>query len=172
MSGLSAKKVTVRRFGLDSLEGYVDPRHYLCDAGIEMTTLDARTSVVPYNDIRAVYFVRGFGGNPEREQRMEFASRPKQAGLWVRLLFADGGYMEGIIPNDVMLMGKPGLTITPPNSNIHSRRVFVPATALERVVVMGLIGRPPYAPRQRPKLPSKGARQPPLFPSSARGTSR
>ena len=165
MSILRAKKVTVRRFGNDNLDGFVDPFRYLGDAGVELTTSDARSVVLPYADIRAVYFVRKFGTNPERYQRLEFGSRPKLAGLWVRLLFSDGGHMEGIIPNDLLLMGQRGLTITPPESNIHARSVFVPAEALDHVVVRGLIGRPPYGSRSRPRRRPVGTSQPLLFPS-------
>ena len=158
--------MTVRRFGGDNLEGYVNPQHYLSGTGVEVTTLDARTVVVPYSQVRAVYFVRDFGKDPEAGQRMHFASRPKQAGLWVRLLFSDGGYMEGVMPNDLLLMGQPGLTITPPDANQLNRSVFVPETALDRVVVIGLIGRSPYGTRLPPSPGRRGAGQVPLFPSS------
>ncbi len=163
MSKLIAKKVTVRRFGNENLDAYVDPHRYLREDGIEVTTLDARMVTVPYRQVRAVYFVREFGLDPERDQRLEFASRPKLAGLWVRMLFRKGGHLEGIMPNDLQIMGAPGLTVTPPDSNRHNRTVFVPSDALERVVVIGVIGRSPYQRRRRPRVPKRDPGLRPLF---------
>ena len=141
----------VRRFGQDALEGFVDPKEYLRSGGIEMMTRSAETLLIPYETVRAVYFVRDFGTDPEQNQRTEFVSRPKLGGLWIRLEFVDGDHLEGVIPNDLRMMGQPGVTLTPPDSKGQTGRVFVPGPALENLLVMGVIGKP----ARQPKGPSR-----------------
>ena len=160
------KKVYVRRFGLDNLEGWVDPQQYLRSEGIELITRAAQPVVVPYGQVRAVYFVRDFGKDPERDQRKEFISRPKLGGLWIRAQFVDGGELEGVIPNDLQTLCQPGVTFTPPNSKGLTRRVFVPQVALHSCVVMGVIGRP-EALRRRPKARKSTPGQMDLFATTA-----
>ena len=65
--------------------------------------------------------------------------------------FLDGEELEGVIPNDLRIMGQHGVTLTPPDSKGNTQRVFVPRDALERFVVMGVIGRPRRSPKPRRK---------------------
>jgi len=156
------KKVYVRRFGLDKVEGWVDPQQYLRNDGIELITSTAQPIVIPYDQVRAVYFVRDFGKDPERDQRKEFISRPKLGGLWIRARFVDGGELEGVIPNDLRILGERGVTLTPPDSKGLTRRVFVPQVALNECVVMGVIGKPD-ALRRKPKVRKSAPGQMDLF---------
>lgn len=158
----TAKKVYVRRFGLDKVEGWVDPQQYLSGAGIELITRTAEQAVIPYDQVRAVYFVREFDKDPERDQRKEFVSRPKLGGLWIRLRFVDGGELEGVIPNDLRVLGASGVTLTPPDSRGIAWRVFVPQAAVEECAVMGVIGKP-GAFRRRPKARKTAPGQLDLF---------
>lgn len=162
----TAKRVYVRRFGLDKVEGWVDPRQYLSSDGIELMTRTAERAVIPYDQVRAVYFVREFDKDPERDQRKEFISRPKLGGLWIRLRFLDGGELEGVIPNDLRVLGASGVTLTPPNSRGLAWRVFVPQAAVDTCVVMGVIGKPD-AFRRRPKVPKAAPGQLDLFAPTA-----
>ncbi|MCY4189586.1 MAG: hypothetical protein OXD30_14005 [Bryobacterales bacterium] len=166
MLNSTAKKVYVRRFGLDRVEGWVDPQQYLRGDGVELMTRSAKTVLIPYDHVRAVYFVRDFDKNPERDLRKEFVSRPKLVGLWIRVRFVDGGELEGVIPNNLSILCEPGVTLTPPDSNGLTRRVFVPQVALETCVVMGVIGKP-EALRRRPRVPKLVPGQIGLFEAPA-----
>ena len=132
------------RFGREPLEGFVDPQSFLRNDGIEVLARSAKVVLVPYEGIRAVYFVRDFGEAPDRNQRKLFVSRPKLGGLWVRLRFLDGDELEGVIPNDLRIMDRHGVVLTPPDSKGNAHRVFVPGQALDRFVVMGVIGKPTF----------------------------
>ena len=150
----TTKKVCVRRFGLNRLEGYVYPQGYLHKGGIEVLARTAESVLIPYEQVRAVYFVREFGADPEQYQRREFASRPKLGGLWVRMKFLDDEQLEGVMPNDLTIIGKFGVTLTPPDSKGNTQRIFVPMDAVKSFQVMGVIGRPklpPIAARRRPR---------------------
>ncbi len=145
------KKVCVRRFGLNPLEGYVYPNAYLHKNGIEVLARTAESVVIPYQQVRAVYFIRDFGEDPERYQRREFATRPKLGGLWVRMRFLDGEELEGVMPNDLKAIGEHGVTLIPPDSKGNTQRVFVPSRAMDVFQVMGVIGRPKPRRSPRPK---------------------
>ncbi len=152
----TSKKVCVRQFGREPLEGYVYPQQFLQNDGIEVLARSAEAVFIPYDQVRAVYFVRQFGGDtPDRNQRKVFASRPKLGGLWVRMRFLDGEELEGVIPNDLRIMGEHGITLTPPDSKGNTQRVFVPSRALETFVVMGVIGKPRVGGRRRPEPESE-----------------
>lgn len=131
------------------MEGYVYPHAYLHSSGIELLTRTAESLLIPYERVRAVYFVRQFGSNPELYQRREFATRPKIGGLWVRMVFLDGEELQGVMPNDLKIIGNHGVTFIPPDSKGNTQRVFVPRRAVESFQVMGVIGRP--KPRKRPR---------------------
>ena len=152
----------VRRFGKRLLEGYVSPQAYLHRDGIEVLARTAEAVFIPYDEVRCVYFVREFGGDPEHTQRKLFATRPKLGGLWVRMQFRDGEELEGVIPNDLRILGQHGVTLTPPDSKGNTQCVFVPSDALARFVVMGVIGQPHRLPKARPKKVPSG--QIGLFP--------
>lgn len=141
----------VKRFGQNLLEGYVSPHAYLHRRGIEVLARSAEAVFIPYDEVRCVYFVREFGEDPDQTQRKVFATRPKLGGLWVHMRFRDGEELEGVIPNDLRIMGQHGVTLTPPDSKGNTQRVFVPRDALERFVVMGVIGRPARRPKRRAK---------------------
>ncbi len=155
------KKVCVRRFGLDPLEGYVYPTDYLHKNGIEVLARTAEAVVIPYQQVRAVYFVREFGEDPERYQRREFATRPKLGGLWVRMRFRDGEELEGVMPNDLRVIGEHGVILTPPDSKGNTQRVFVPSRAMEVFEVMGVIGKPKV--RRKPRAKTADESQLDLF---------
>lgn len=164
MAVSTTKKVCVRRFGQDSLEGFVDPQQLQRTDGIEILNESAEAEFVRFERIRAVYFIRNFGQEADSKQRKVFSTRPKLGGLWVRLRFVDGEELEGVIPNDLRIMGRNGVMLTPPDSKGNAHTVFVPGPALDRFVVMGVIGKPTFR-RTRTQSADDGTPQMRLFPS-------
>jgi hypothetical protein len=144
------KKVHIQRFERESLAGFVNPATYLTSRGIELLQRSGNLLVIPYVEIKTVYFVRDFPvGEPG--QRRSFLNRPKQDGLWVRLTFRDHDALEGVIQNNLLLIHDIGFHIIPPDSTQH---VFVPRTALIEVQVLGVVGSPLRADRRK-KPPAK-----------------
>jgi hypothetical protein len=68
-------------------------------------------------------------------------------GVWVRLLFRDGDSVEGMVPNNLMLIETAGFSIIPPDPTFQNQRIFVPRAALREVQVLGVVG----SPLRRPK---------------------
>jgi hypothetical protein len=73
--------------------------------------------------------VKDFDGEPEPSR--VFLNRPKQEGLWVRMVFLDGEVMDGILPNNLLSWEAAGITVTPPEPDSNNQKVFVPREALQ-----------------------------------------
>jgi hypothetical protein len=147
------KKVLVRRYDRETLAGHVNPAVYLQPEGVEMMTTQGNLLVVPYPDLKSVAFVREFESNePERQT---FQTRPKMQGLWVSLQYRDGDRLEGIIPNNLLLLEHNGITVTPPDPFGNQQRIFVPRTSLASVEVLGVVGSPLKKRKAKPAAPDQ-----------------
>lgn len=112
----------------------------MAEAGLEFLSTAGTVVVVDYLDIKQVDFVREFGG--AGGEKRAFLTRPKMEGLWIRLTFRDHDVLEGVIPNNLLQIPRPGITLTPPDFGGNRQRVFVPRSALTDVVVLGVVGSP------------------------------
>lgn len=140
MSGSTAKKVILERFDRERIRGFVHPQTYLQEAGVEILSPDGSLAMIPYNQVKAVSFVRDLEGNGVLSERREFLARPKTTGLWVELQFRDGDQMEGVIPNNLLVIEPQGYALSPPEAAGNAQRVFVPRQAVSKVTVLGVIG--------------------------------
>jgi len=165
------KKVVVRKLDRSLVKGFVDFARYLRLNSIEIIDREGRAVVVPLPQVKAVFFVRDFDGNPQRAERKLFQSRPRLAGLWVQMSFKDNEVLEGLIPNNLMEIGPEGFLVTPADLYSNNLKIFVPRTALSKINVLGVIpdGRPRRLPRKGSGLPGDTApseSQIGLFPAS------
>ena len=138
----TSKKVQVERFEREPLAGYVNSQTYATPDGLELLTQSGNATVVPWNQIKAVHFVRDFEpGSPALERRM-FHNRPRSEGLWVRMVFRDRDLLEALLPNDLLQVQAHGFTAIPPDLNANTQRLFIPRLALAEIAVLGVIGSP------------------------------
>jgi hypothetical protein len=140
VAGSTTKKAIVRRFDKEPLAGYVNPFSYLQSAGVELLSAEGNVSVIPYEEIKSISFVRDFDSR-EADRRV-FNTRPKMEGLWVTFQFRDGEVMEGVMPNNLLQMEHTGFTIIPPDPYSNNQRIFIPRAALRSVEVLGVVGSP------------------------------
>lgn len=131
--------MVVQRFDREPLPGFVNPSTWLTPDGVELLTVTGAVSVIPYQDVRIVFFVREFVADPSAAMRKTFLSRPKLAGLWVRLLFRDNETLEAVATNDLLHMEVWGVHVIPPDTR---ERIWVPRAALQSVQVLGVMGSP------------------------------
>jgi len=141
LASSTTKKALIRRFHRETLAGYVNPVTFLQSEGVELLSAEGQVAILPYEEVRMVSFVRDFD-SPEEEDRQVFHTRPKMAGLWVRLRFRDGEVMEGILPNNLIQIETHGFVVVPPDPYGNRQRVFVPRAALLGVEVLGVVGGP------------------------------
>ena len=114
----------------------------LQSSAVELLSPEGTLLTIPFAETKAVCFVRDFDGNETWHKHRSFASRPKTSGLWVRLKFRDGDTLEGLLPNNLMLVDSTGYSLIPPDPTFQNQRIFVPREALEGVEVLGVIGSP------------------------------
>jgi hypothetical protein len=133
------KKVIVVLADRRALRGYLNAGRLGRTESVDLLTQDGEHLEIPVAKIRSIYFVREFSDEYEPE-RKAFLSRPKLDGLWVRLRYADGESLEGLIPNDLISLLDNGLHITPPDLNSSTDHIFVPRSALSEVTVLGVVG--------------------------------
>jgi hypothetical protein len=141
-----------------AVRGYLSPTRLGQADPISVLTPEGEHEQIALAKVRAIYFVREFSDDFEPE-RKAFLSRPKLDGLWVRLRFADGDMLEGVVPNDLLSLLDNGLQITPPDLNSATDRIFVPRSALSEVTVLGVVG----IARRKPAAVAAGASQSRLF---------
>lgn len=141
MASSTTKKALIHRFQRETLAGYLNPVTFLQSDGVELLSADGQVSVVPYQEVRTVSFVRDFD-SPDEAERQVFLTRPKMAGLWVRLRFRDGELLEGILPNNLLQLETHGFVVVPPDSYGNRQKIFVPRAALIGVEVLGVVGSP------------------------------
>jgi hypothetical protein len=147
VSSSTSKKVLVQRFDRETLPGFVNASAFLTGRGVEILTTGGSVSVLPYEDVKSVFFVRDFTENDPASARRVFLSRPKLDGIWVRLTFRDGDTLEGLMPNNLLQVEAEGVQVIPPDG---AQRVFVPRAALKSVQVLGVVGSPLRTGRKKP----------------------
>jgi hypothetical protein len=151
LAGSTTKKAIIRRYDREPLSGYVNPVSFQQVAGVELLSAEGNVATVPYPEIKSISFVRDFADSTP--ERLVFQNRPKMEGLWIRLRFRDGDLMEGVLPNNLLLLDPHGFTVVPPDSYSNQQRVFVPRASLAAVEVLGVIGSP--LTRRKPKPEGK-----------------
>lgn len=164
MASSTNKKVHVQRFDREPLLGFVSLPAGLTSAGVELLTQAGAVLHLPWNDIKAVHFVKDFDQERSEPERKIFLARPKTAGLWVRLIFRDNDLLEGILANDLLQIEPWGFSLMPPDLTGNSQRLFVPRPALRELTVLGVVGSPLRSrPTPRKKPAAAGRDQPGLF---------
>jgi hypothetical protein len=130
--------VVVRKLDKGLIKGFIDPNGYLA-SDVEVLDREGRLVHVPMSEIKAVFFVRSFEGNPDRAERKVFRSRPRLAGLWVRITFKDSEVLEALLPNNLLEIDPLGYLVTSPDVYSNNIRYFVPRTALKEMEIIGVI---------------------------------
>jgi uncharacterized protein DUF6982 len=150
----TAKKVLIVRFDRETLVGFVQTPGGFQFEALELLTPEGTLIPIPYSETKAVCFVRDFESAESWRPHRAYATRPKSAGLWVRLRFRDGDSIEGMLPNNLLLGEPTGFSVVPPDPTFQNQRIFVPRTALNDIQVLGVIGSPL---RKRTRKPAPDA---------------
>ena len=125
------------------VKGFVD-RQQLREVKDVSTRLDVRPAEGGMNesillaDAKAVFFVKTFHGRNDREDLRFHDHLPPAQSLWVRLTFADGEVLEGMIENGPSYVLDPGFLLTPTDPTANNWLVYVPKTRIRRFEVLGL----------------------------------
>ena len=154
----TTKKVLVSRFDRDTWSGFrQSTRLSFAANGLElMTQSGSVVSMVPYDEVKLVCFVRDFQqGEPRKE--LQLVHHAAQVGRPVAAdVFSGWGIRRGRNPflNNLLQLDSFGFSVVPPDPGFQNQRIFVPRAALSRMEVLGVVGSPLRTPR-KPKLTPK-----------------
>ncbi|MBE9536199.1 MAG: hypothetical protein IMF07_03380 [Proteobacteria bacterium] len=80
-------------------------------------------------DLKAVYFVKSYEGNPDYDDKAE--SERAGFGKKIRVMFKDGeeffGYTQGFSPN------RPGFFVFPVDADSNNDRIFIVSSATDEI---------------------------------------
>ncbi len=142
--GGTQKKAILRMQDGSWLAGYLPAGDFVRAGAVELLDLSARRQTIVLQSLRWICFVRDFNSgepaNPERLLRTTFASRPRLAGLWLRLTLTDNSELEGVAANDATLLDPNGLLLTPPDTRSNTQRLFIPRSSVREFTVIAVVG--------------------------------
>lgn len=89
---------------------------------------------VRVNDLKAIFFVKDFAGDPARDVVNEFAADKRSPGRKIRVTFGDDeellGTTQGYAPD------RPGFFVVPADPECNNERIFVVTAAARRVELL------------------------------------
>jgi hypothetical protein len=162
------KPVIVRKFSRDWCAGSAAQSFGQDEPELEILDLTGKVLRIAWDQVKWVCYVRDFSvaetANPERLLHKRFSTRPRAAGVWLRMTLMDGEELEGLATNDRTLLEGPGVLLTPPDTRSNTQRIYVPRAAIQTLEVIGLIG---AGARKSAAARQKAADQPELFSPDA-----
>jgi hypothetical protein len=148
---LSRQEKMVIQFGTKSIKGYLE-----CPECTAIEDLLANPSTnssealrirllesnaveeVSVKDVKAIFFVKSFEGDPNHRDLFFSARAPILQGLWMRFQFRDGEVMEGIAHNSVRYLVDPGFFVLPTDPGSNNKLVYVSKSWLTDHRVIGM----------------------------------
>ena len=82
-------------------------------------------------DLKAVFFVKGFSGNPDYNDKKEFDPAKSSVGRKIRVVFKDGELMVGTTTG--YQPDRPGFFVVPADVDSNIERCFVVTSATQEV---------------------------------------
>ena len=131
-TGTSWNRIVVRYLDGRLLKGYTQDFHPVRKSfhvSAALTGPEIKPVLVPMDQLKAIFFVRDFNGNPDRVERQSFAQR--QSGRRIEVTFLD----------DEVLLGSTlgyradgsGFFVTPADDEGNNLRVFVLPGAIRHI---------------------------------------
>jgi hypothetical protein len=100
--------------------------HVSVTTGSGVESLEIRT-----NDLKALFFVKDFAGNPDYAERKSFDPSRPPAGRRIRVAFKDGEILVGTTTG--YQPGRPGFFLEPADPDSNNERCYVIASAAEEI---------------------------------------
>lgn len=97
-----------------------------------------RVEEVSVEDIKAVFYVNSFEGDPAHHQLNFYNHAPVIEGIWMRVQFLDGEILEGIVHNSIHYLVDPGFFLLPTDPESNNQLVYVRKSQLAGHCVLGL----------------------------------
>jgi small nuclear ribonucleoprotein (snRNP)-like protein len=82
-------------------------------------------------DMKALFFVKDFEGNPKHIKRNEFDPEKPAIGRRIRVVFRDGEVLVGTTSG--YQPGRPGFFVIPADTNSNNERCYVVAASTQEI---------------------------------------
>ena len=82
-------------------------------------------------DMKALFFVKDFAGNPQRAKRNEFDPKHLPIGRRIKVVFKDGEVLVGTTTG--YQPGRPGLFVVPADVGSNNERCYVVAASTKEI---------------------------------------
>lgn len=92
----------------------------------ESKPVDVRTK-----DLKAIYFVKDFAGNPQKKERKEFDALQPSVGRKIRVVFKDGEVTVGTTHG--YQRGRPGFFLVPADPKSNNERCYIVTSATREI---------------------------------------
>lgn len=103
---------------------------------IRIITREGKDQTVCLSQLKAVFFVRDFKGDPKYQPVQFLNKAPTSEKLWVRVEFTDGEVLEGRVNNSLDLLVQAGFYLWPSDHETNNLSVFIPKSAIASFAVL------------------------------------
>lgn len=87
---------------------------------------------------KAIFFVKSFEGNKEKNPVRFYANGPAVHGIWVEVRFHDGEVVEGIIHNSIHHLVEDGFLMSPSDPESNNEVIYVLKSSIQNYRVLGI----------------------------------
>lgn len=130
-------KVIVRTRDQQLFRGF-SKAEFIDDQNVRIIDAKGNQQSFPLQDLKAVFFVRDFQGDPSYRAVRFFAKEDPAPWLWVQLTYQDGEIMEGRVRNSPALLDGAGFYLWLSDEGANNVLVYVVKSALKDFRVLAL----------------------------------
>jgi hypothetical protein len=93
---------------------------------------------VALSDIKAVFFVKSFRGDPKRKNLRFYTNGPSVGAIWAEIRFNDNEIIEATIDNSAEHLMGEGVLLHPSDAGSNNLLVYVNKSAISSYRVLGV----------------------------------
>lgn len=142
---MTEERVVVRMLDGSTIKGYLEDFTEASDPITVKVQSSGQVQTIPINDVKAIFFVKSFEGNPDYKEKKYYRPLPeKKRRIYVKFKDRETmlGYIEGELPWDKGFFlssdtkDKKGFFMRPSDEGSNNRLIFVVASSVEDVALM------------------------------------
>lgn len=109
------------------------------DPAITISSLTSNEPLqVALSDIKAVFFVKSFRGDPKRKSLRFYTNGPSVGAIWAEIRFKDNEIIEAMIDNSAQHLMGDGFWLRPSDTGSNNLLVYVQKSAIANYRVLGV----------------------------------
>jgi hypothetical protein len=146
---MNERKVVVKLRSGEVFKGHVHPSCFDAagpfsdsnqnsKAAITVRLLNSNASMqVALSDVKAVFFVRSFRGDPKRKNLRFYTNGPTVGEIWAEIRFTDNEVIEATIENSVQHLMGDGFLLHPSDADGNNTLIYINKSAIANYRVLG-----------------------------------